>query len=245
MTKKIISLKEFQKKRLDWKKKIFKNKKIQILKKKLYIETDKLNYSYTHNWLGEPILQTPDDLFAQQEIIFKTKPEVIIETGVCWGGSILFYNMMSKIIPIKKIIGIDIFIPNPLRNRLKKSCDKKLILFNEDSTDLNLISKLKKITQKFNSFFIHLDSNHTHEHVLKELNLYSGFLKKGNYIISDDTIVDEIPDQTHRPRPWNSKSNPKTALNTFLKNNRDFKIDKTLNYNQMLSSCPGGYIYKR
>ena len=86
MKKKIISLKEFLKRKNVWRKKIYVNKKIKGLKKKLYIETDKLNYSYTHTWLGEPILQTPEDIVTQQEILFKTKPDVIIETGVCWGG---------------------------------------------------------------------------------------------------------------------------------------------------------------
>ncbi len=245
MKKKIISLKEFKKKRLVWKKKIYKNKKIQKLKKTLYIETDKLNYSYTHEWLGEPILQTPDDILTQQEIIYKTKPDVIIETGVCWGGSILFYNMMSKIIPIKKIIGIDVYIPNELKKRIKKKCGNKLLLFEEDSTSSDIIKKIKNITKGYKSFFIHLDSNHTYEHVLKELNLYSQFLKKNNYIIADDTIVNEIPNQIHRPRPWNKKNNPKIAVNEFLKKNKKFQLDLNFNYNHIISSCPGGYIFKK
>tara|TARA_B100001250_G_C19734452_1_gene760114 strand:- start:625 stop:1362 length:738 start_codon:yes stop_codon:yes gene_type:complete len=245
MKKKIISLKEFEKKREIWKKKIFNSIKIQKIKKKLYVETDKLNYSYTHSWFGEPILQTPDDIITQQEIIFKSKPQVIIETGVCWGGSILFYNLLSKIIPIKKIIGIDFFIPKELEKRLKKKCGEKLILFKEDSTSPNLIKKIRKISKKYRDFFIHLDSNHTYDHVLKELNLYSKFLNKKNYIIADDTIVNEIPNQVYRPRPWNKKNNPKIAVKEFLKKNKDFKLDLKLNYNHIISSCPGGYIYKK
>jgi len=244
MKKKIISLKEFLKRKNIWRKKIYKNKKIKELKKKLYIETDKLNYSYTHTWLGEPILQTPEDIITQQEILFKTKPEVIIETGVCWGGSILFYNMMSKILPIKKIIGIDIFIPGDLKKRLYKKC-KNLELIEEDSTSKTLQKQLKKLTANYKNFYIHLDSSHTHEHVLKELNIYSKFLKKNNYIVADDTIVNEIPNQTYRPRPWNKSNNPKTAVNVFLKNNKNFKIDLTLNYNHLISSSPGGYIIKK
>ena len=244
MKKKIISLNQFKKKRDIWKKKIYINTTIKKLKKKLYIETDKLNFSYTHSWLGEPILQTPDDIITQQEIIYKTKPEIIIETGVCWGGSILFYDMLSKIIPIKKIIGIDTFIPEQLKNRLKKRCDNKLILIQEDSTSETLIEKLKKTLKNYKSFYIHLDSNHTHEHVLKELNLYSQFLKKDNYIIADDTIVNQIPNQSYRPRPWNKDANPMTAVNEFLKNNKNFKIDHELNYNHLISSSPGGYIFR-
>ena len=209
------------------------------------IETDKLNYSYTHSWFGEPILQTPDDILTQQEIIYKTKPDVIIETGVCWGGSILFYDMLSKIIPIKKIIGIDIFIPKTLKQRLKRKCKDKLILIEGDSTSKDLIKKLKKDLKKYKNFYIHLDSDHRHEHVLKELNLYSKFLNKNNYIVADDTIVNEIPNQTYRPRPWNVNNNPMTAVNTFIKKNKNFKIDDTLNYNQLVASSPHGYIVKK
>tara|TARA_Y100000589_G_C27066113_1_gene593380 strand:- start:170 stop:907 length:738 start_codon:yes stop_codon:yes gene_type:complete len=245
MKKKIISLKEFEKKSLIWKKKIYKNKNIIRLKKKLSLEADKLNYAYTHTWLGEPILQTPDDIVAQQEIIFKTKPNVIIETGVCWGGSILFYNMLSKIVPIKKIIGIDIFIPRQLKKRLMKKCGSKLVLFEEDSTNQNLIKKIKKLVKNYKNFYVHLDSSHTYEHVLKELNIYSKFLKKKNYIIADDTIVDDIGVPVHRPRPWNKKDNPKKAVKEFLKKKKNFKLDLLLDYNRIISSCPGGYIYKK
>ena len=243
--KKIISLKQFLKRKKIWRKKIFDSSKIKKLKKKLYIETDKLNFSYTHSWLGEPILQTPDDIITQQEIIFKSKPEVIIETGVCWGGSILFYNLMSKVVPIKKIIGIDVFIPKSLKNRLYKKCDEKLILIEKDSTDLKLINDLKKKLRKYKNFYVHLDSNHTHEHVLKELEIYSRFLSKNNYIVADDTIVNEIPNQTYRPRPWSNKRNPMTAVKEFLKGNKNFKVDYSLNYNHLISSSPGGYLYKK
>ena len=152
--------------------------------------------------------------------------------------------MMSKILPIKKIIGIDIFIPSDLKRRLYKKC-KNLVLFEEDSLSEALQKKLKKMTKNYKDFYVHLDSNHTHEHVLKELNLYSKFLKKNNYIVADDTIVNEIPNQTYRPRPWNKHNNPKTAVDVFLKKNKNFKIDFTLNYNHLISSSPGGYIFKK
>jgi cephalosporin hydroxylase len=245
MKKKIISLKQFKKKRDIWRRKIYFNKNIRKLKKKLYVETDKLSFYSTHSWLDEPILQTPEDIITQQEIIYKTKPEVIIEVGVCWGGSILFYNMLSKILPIKKIIGIDIFIPKNLKKRLKRRCDNKLLLIENDSTDEVLIDKLKKMLKKYKNFYIHLDSNHTYEHVLKELNLYSKFLNKNNYIVADDTIIDEIPNQTYRSRPWNKSNNPMKAVKEFLKKNKNFKINKKLNHNHLISSAPNGYIYRQ
>ena len=244
MKKNIISLKEFIKRRNIWERKLFKSKIIKNLSKKLYIESDKHNLSYLHSWFGEPILQTPDDIITQQELIFKTKPEVIIETGVCWGGSTLLYNLLSKELPIKKIIGIDIFIPNNLRKRLEKKCGKKLLLINGDSTDTKIVERIKKITKKFRNFYIHLDSNHTFEHVYKELKVYSKFLKKNNYIIASDTIVNEIPKQLHRPRVWNKKNNPMIAVNKFIRENPNFIIDKKVNYKQLISSNPNAYIKK-
>ena len=244
MKKKIISLKEFSKRRSIWEKNLFKSKKVKKLSQNLYIESDKHNLSYLYSWLGEPILQTPDDILTQQELIFKTKPEVIIETGVCWGGSTLLYNTLSKEIPIKKIVGIDIFIPKNLRDRLQKKCGKKLTLISGDSTDQIIVEKIKKITNQFKSFYIHLDSNHTYEHVYKELNIYSKFLKKNNYIVASDTIVNEIPKQLHRPRIWNKKNNPMIAVNEFIKNNPKFKVDNKINYKQLISSNPRAYLRK-
>ena len=243
MKKNIISLKEFEKRRGIWEKKLSKSKIVKNLSKKLYIESDKFNLSYLHSWFGEPILQTPDDIITQQELIFKTRPEVIIETGVCWGGSTLLYNSLSKELPIKKIIGIDIFIPSNLKKRLEKKCGKKLLLINGDSTDKKIVDRIKKITRKFKKFYIHLDSNHSFEHVYKELKIYSKFLKKDNYIIASDTIVNEIPKQLHRPREWNRKNNPFTALKVFLKENKNlFKIDNEIYSKLLLSNQKKGYL---
>jgi len=101
------------------------------------------------------------------------------------------------------------------------------------------------LVKNYKNFYVHLDSSHTYEHVLKELNIYSKFLKKKNYIIADDTIVDDIGVPVHRPRPWNKKNNPKKAVKEFLKKKKNFKLDLLLDYNRIISSCPGGYIYKK
>ena len=196
--------------------------------------------------MNEPILQTSDDIITLQEIIFKTKPEVIIEVGVCWGGSILFYDHMSKITNIKKIIGIDTFIPNDLKKRIYKYANKnRVILINGLSTEDKIIKKINKIVKNYKSFLIHLDSDHTYENVLKELNIYSRYLKKNNYLIVGDTIVNRIPTQKQWIRKWNKKNNPEIALKEFLRKNKNFKIDKKINYKQILTHNPDGYIYKK
>ena len=196
--------------------------------------------------MNEPILQTSDDIIALQEIIYKTKPEVIIECGVCWGGSILFYEHMAKITNIKKIIGIDTFIPKDLEKRIYKKVSKdKVVLIKGFTTENDVIDKVKKITKKYKNFLVHLDSDHTFQNVLNELNTYSKFLSKNNYIIVGDTIVNRIPTQKQWKRDWNKNNNPEIALKAFLKKNKDFKIDKKISFKQLITHNPLGYIYKK
>lgn len=245
--KKIIDHSTFNKLREKWKKSLFNDKKVNLLSKKLFNQADKHHFHYLQSWNGEAIIQTPDDIMSIIEIIFKTKPEVIIETGVAWGGSLLMYHTLSKVVPIKKIIGIDIFIPKDLKSRIQKKTNKskKIYLIEGSSIEKNLIEKILKLTKLNKSFFVHLDSNHTTEHVLEELTTYSKLLKSNNYIVVGDTIVAHIPYQKHRPRQWSKKNNPNIALKKFLKKNKKFKIDKTINYRQLLTNQPSGYLIKK
>ena len=245
--KKIITYKKFNLLREKWKKSLYKDKKLNFYSNKVFNLADKHHFHYLQSWNGEAIIQTPDDIIAFQEILFKTKPEVIIEIGVAWGGSLLFYETLSKSIPIKKIIGIDIFIPKDLIKRVKKKSknSKKITFLQGSSLDINLVKKVRKLTKNYKSFFIHLDSNHTTTHVLKELNIYSKFCNSNNYIVVGDTVLANIPNQKHRPREWSKKNNPMFALKKFLKINKSFKIDKTINYRQIFSNQPSGYIKKK
>ena len=153
---------------------------------------------------------------------------------------------MSKALKIKKIIGIDTYIPNDLKKRIYKYADKKKVkLINGLSTDNKIIEKIKKMVKNYKNFLIHLDSDHTYKNVLNELNIYSKFLKKNNYIIVGDTIVNRIPTQKQWIRKWNKNNNPEIALKEFLAKNKNFKIDKKINYKQILTHNPDGYIYKK
>ena len=244
MTKqKIISFKNFKIKRKIWAGKLNRDQKVKKLSKKLYISADKHNFCYLYDWLGEPMLQTPDDILTLQEIIHKTKPEIILEIGVAWAGTLLLYDSLSNFSKTKKIIGVDIFIPEDLKRRLfSKSKSKKIKLINADSTSFKTFSKIKKICGNYRSILIHLDSNHTKDHVLKEILLYSKLIKKNNYLIVGDTIIESIPKQKHRKREWAKGNNPQNAVNEFLKKNKNFKIDKQINYKQLLTNNPNGYL---
>jgi len=245
MKKKIISKSQFLKKKKLWIRNFNKNFNLKNISKKLYIESDKHNYSYFFSWQGETILQTPEDIITLQEIISELKPEVIIEVGVAWGGTMLFYDSLSKQNNIKKIIGIDIYIPKNLKDSiLGKAKSKNIYLYEEDSTSFKLFKKIKKKIQNNKRILIHLDSNHTKEHVLKELNIFSKLCKKNDVIIVGDTIIEHIPKQKHRLREWSKGNNPKNALDIFLSKNKKFKIDDKICDKQMFTNNPKGYIRK-
>jgi cephalosporin hydroxylase len=152
---------------------------------------------------------------------------------------------LSKTFPIKKIIGIDIFMPNDLKKRLQKKISKKVILIEDDTCSYKVRKLFLRLKKKYKKFLIHLDSNHTHEHVLKELNFYSKLLSLGDYIIVGDTIIDYIPKQKHRIREWGKGNSPKSALDEFLRykeNSKKFIIDNNITNKQLLTNNPYGYI---
>ena len=172
-----------------------KNSRLGYKAKSVFVEADKYRWIHQNSWMGEPLLNLPQDMFAVQEIIYKTKPDYIIETGVAWGGSLLFSASMLELIGGKKVIGIDIYIPKDLRSRLAKNARlfSRIKLVTGSSTDCDTIQQVKKIIGKSRKVMVILDSFHTHDHVLKELRSYTPFVGKGFYLICGDTIVESIP----------------------------------------------------
>jgi cephalosporin hydroxylase len=184
-------------------------------------------------------------MFAVQEIIYNTRPDYIIELGIAWGGSLLFYSTLMKAIGGRQVIGVDIYIPTDLRKRLNAHGDisRRITLIRGSSIEKSTLKKIKRIIRNSQKVLVLLDSNHTHEHVLKELQLYSQFVGKGYYMVCDDTIVEDIPEQKHRPREWGKANSPKTAVQEFLKQNKNFKVDEKLENKLLLSCSPGGYLF--
>jgi len=242
--KKFLSRIEFEKQRIKNAKNLFKDK--ALLKRALKVKIDANNQYYwvsLTNWFGEPSLQLTQDLFAFQEIIYKTKPDYILEIGVAWGGSTLFHLNLCKSLGLKGVIGVDIYIPNDLKKRLNKKKPKNtsLKLIEGSSVDIKVFNKIKKII-KNKKVFVILDSNHTHDHVLSELNLYSQLVKKGQYLICGDTIIAYQSQSKQRPRQWTRLNNPLTALKKFLKSNKKFKIDKQIESKLLLTNMPNGFL---
>ena len=204
------------------------------------------HYLWIHQttWMGEPVLNLPQDLFALQEIIYATRPQYIIEVGVAWGGSLLFSATLLEVLGGEKVIGIDIYMPDDLKARLASHgrISQRLELIQGASTEAATLARVQDILGGCREVLVVLDSYHTHEHVARELELYSPLIGKGHYLICCDTVVEYIPEQTHRSRPWGPGNNPKTALDEFLKQNGRFEVDARLQ-NKLLFTCnPGGYL---
>ncbi|MDP2156434.1 MAG: CmcI family methyltransferase [Nitrospirota bacterium] len=211
------------------------------------VRADQYRWIHQTNWMGEPILNLPQDMFALQEIIFRTRPKFIIESGVAWGGSLLFYATLMEVLGGERIIGIDIFIPEDLRERIyaHKKLSERITLINSSSIEESTVSRVKSIIGDSREVMVILDSYHTHEHVLKELRSYSPFVGQGHYIVCGDTVVENIPVQEHRTRPWVPGNNPRTAVREFLKENGRFAVDTAIE-NKLLFTCnPGGYLRSR
>ena len=245
----IITKKQFEKLNLLNTKNLFRKK--STLKK--YKET--LPYLLKHRiahqtkWFGEPILQLPQDLFAIQEIIFKTKPDYIIEIGVAWSGSLLFYSSIFESFQGKKIIGVDTYIPKEIKQRISKfpKLKKRIILLEGKSTDEKILKNIKSIVKKSKRVFVHLDSDHSHENVLSELKTYSKFISKNNYLLCGDTHVEFFEKNPHgKKKNYSKGNNPLTALNEFLVSveGKEFKKDHQFEDKYFLTLNPEGYLKK-
>ena len=219
-------------------------KKLRKIAIDFNVLSEKYKYSQKFNWLGHKIVKLPNDLVILQEIIFQVKPKFIIETGIAHGGSLIFLASILKNMNIKKfkIIGIDI---NLRRNNEKKIKSDKLSkyikIFKGSSTDEKIVAKIKKLTKRSKTIVV-LDSNHSEEHVIRELEIYSKIIPKGSYIIVQDTGIKFMPDSYNKNRPWTKQKNPYSAVKKFLKKNKNFIIDNYW-FKKIIFSCsPDGFL---
>lgn len=242
--KKIISKEEFLKINDKSAHEMSLDKGLQSKAIEVLTEADKHRWIHQTTWFGEPLLNLPQDMFAIQDIIWRTRPDYIIEVGVAWGGGLLFDATLLEILGGKKVIGVDIFIPDDLRERLSShgKLSERLELIEGSSTDSETIDKIEKILDGSKKSLVILDSFHTHEHVIEELRAYTPFVGEGQYIICGDTIVEKIPEQEHRKRPWGPGNNPATAIKEFLSETDRFEIDEKIDKRLLFSCHPGGYL---
>jgi cephalosporin hydroxylase len=195
--------------------------------------------------MGRPIIAYPQDMIAMQEIIWEVQPDLIIETGIAHGGSLIYYASLLELIGGNgKVVGIDIDIRQ--HNRLlieEHPMFKRIQMLEGSSIDAQIAQQVFDIAKNHSKILVCLDSNHTEEHVLEELNLYSPLVSVGSYCVVFDTIVEHLPaDYMPGGRPWNPGNNPKTAIKKFLQTTDHFSIDHSIDNKLLISVAPGGYL---
>ena len=220
-----------------------KNEQLLQVSKDFTEATIRSGYSYNFTWMGRPIIQYPQDMIAMQEIIWAVKPDLIIETGIAHGGSLIYYASILELIGKGEVLGIDIDIREHNRLEIEKHpMYKRIKMIQGSAISEEIIEQIKPHAAGKKTVMVCLDSNHTHDHVLKELELYSPFVTVGSYLIAFDTIVEDLPADLYKDRSWSVGDNPKTAVFEFLKANDNFEIDKSVDNKLLVSVAPDGYL---
>lgn len=205
-------------------------------------------YSYNFSWLGRPVIQYPQDIIGLQEIIWDVKPDLIIETGIAHGGSLIFSASMLELVYSctgidGEVLGIDIDIRAHNRKAIEEHpMFKRICMIEGSSIDPEMISQVKKKAEGKERILIFLDSNHTHDHVLAELNAYASLTSVGSYCVVFDTVVENIPSELSDDRPWGPGNNPMTAMRKFLETHPEFEIDESVHNKLLITMAPDGYL---
>ncbi len=219
------------------------DEELRQLRCKIYAAIARYRYSYNFTWFGRPIIQLPEDIVTLQEIILNVKPDLVVETGVAHGGSLIFYASMLHLLGRGDVLGVEIELrthnrkaieAHPLSNRIK--------LIEGSSTNEDVVEQVQQIAGDKQSVMVILDSDHTHEHVLRELEMYSPMVTKGSYLVVFDTGIEDMPKGTFADRAWGKGNNPKTAVWEFLKGNDRFEIDRALESRLLYTVAPDGYL---
>lgn len=216
---------------------------LQRLGRELTLASEPFGYSYHFRWLGRPIIQCPQDIVALQEIIWSVRPEIIVETGVARGGSSVFFASLLHLLGGEgKVVAVDIDIrPHNRRAIESHPMSDRIVLIEGSSVEDLTVARIFDQCRGKRAVVV-LDSNHTHDHVLQELNLYSPLVRVGSYMVVFDTIVEDFPPGYYADRPWDRGNNPKTAVTEFLRTNRRFEVDHRISAKLLVSLAPGGYL---
>jgi cephalosporin hydroxylase len=206
-------------------------------------------YSYHFEWMGRPIIQYPQDILAVQEIIWSVKPDLIIETGIAHGGSLIFSASMLELNAISggprdaQVLGIDIDIRAHNRAAIEAHpMARRIAMIAGSSIAVEVVSEVKARAAGKRSVLVMLDSNHTHDHVAAELEAYASLTSVGSYCVVFDTVIEDLPDSAFSDRPWGKGNNAKTAVWNFLKLHPEFEIDKSIQHKMLITVAPDGYL---
>lgn len=233
---------------------------VQALSRIWVREIARHKYAYNFTWLGRPAIQFPNDPWALQEIIWATRPDLIIEAGVAHGGSLIFSASMLAMLDMcdaieqgcagfdprqsdRKVIGLDIDIREHNRAAIERHpMSSRIQLIQGSSVDAAVVEQVHRIAAGYQRILVCLDSNHTHEHVLGELQAYAPLVTPGSYCIVYDTLVEDMPEDSFPDRPWRKGNSPKSAVFEYLKTHPEFEIDKSIDHKLQISVAPDGYL---
>jgi len=217
------------------------------------------SYAYNFSWLGRPVLQIPQDLFAMHEIIWSTRPDLIIETGIAHGGSLILSASMLALLDMadavesgilfdphssrRQVLGIDIEIRPHNRVAIESHpMASRIRMIEGSSVAPDVIEQVHHVAAGHGRILVCLDSAHTHDHVLAELIAYAPLVSVGSYCVVFDTGIEDLPEHYYADRPWGKGNNPKTAVREFLKTHAEFQIDKNIEYKLLITAAPDGYL---
>lgn len=206
-------------------------------------------YSYHFEWLGRPIIQYPQDMVAMQELIWAVQPDLIIETGIAHGGSLIFSASMLALNAIcggpqdGRVLGIDIDIRAHNRSAIEAHpLSNRITMIQGSSIAPEIIDQVRRIAAQHKRILVCLDSNHTHDHVLAELEAYADLTSVGSYCVVFDTVIEDMPADMFPNRPWGPGNNPKTAVRSWLPNHPEFVVDRSIEHKLLATVAPEGFL---
>ncbi len=206
-------------------------------------------YSYNFSWLGRPIIQYPQDIVALQEILWSVQPDLVVETGIAHGGSLIFSASMLELNAAcggpkdARVIGIDVDIRAHNRAAIQQHpMSKRISMIQGSSVAPDIVAQVRAAAVGRQRVLVCLDSNHTHEHVLAELEAYASLTTVGSYCVVFDTIIEDMPVGTYADRPWGPGNSPKSAVDTFLLEHSEFERDTRVDHKLLISVASGGYL---
>lgn len=250
---------------------ISQDKNLKELSLRWFRDSLKYKYSYNFSSLGRPIIQYPQDIVGIQELIWQTKPDLILETGIAHGGSLILSASMLALLDyseaiehgrvldpkstLRRVLGIDIDIRAHNRTAIEAHpLAHRIDMIQGSSISEDVIAQVHKVASRYKRILVMLDSNHTHEHVLRELEAYASLTSPGSYCVVFDTVVEDLPDSMFPDRPWGKGNNPKTAVWEFLRRLKEethlaadgaqlnFEVDTMLESKLLITVAPNGYL---
>jgi len=212
-------------------------------------ESTRPKYSYNFSWLGRPIIQYPQDIVALQELIWAVQPDLIVETGIAHGGSLILWSSLVELNAAcggpqdARVVGVDIDIRAPNRAAIEAHpMSKRITMIEGSSVDPGVVAQVKDAAAGRERVLVCLDSNHTHAHVLAELQAYAPLTSVGSYCVVFDTVIEDLPAGMFPERPWGPGDNPKTAVHEYLRSHPEFEIDHRIEDKLLMTVAPSGYL---